>query len=91
MSPKTVKAKYKNGMLELLERVELPEGTEVTIFILSEMDAEELEDYLDVRNPSIKAQIREGYEEYKAGKTRTSSEFFAELHSELKEKFNFQK
>lgn len=93
MLARTVKAKYKNGMLDLLEKVELPEGAEVTIFILSEgdMDAVELEDYLDVRNPSIKEQIREGYEEYKAGKTRTSNEFFAELRSELKEKLNLQK
>ncbi len=87
MFAQTIKAKYKNGMLELLEEVELPEETEVTIFILSEggMDAAELEDYLDVRNPSIKEQIRKGYEEYKDGKTRTSDEFFAELRSELKE------
>ena len=93
MSARIVKAKYKNGMLELLEKLELPEGTEVTIFILSEgdMDVVELEDYLDVRNPSIKEQIREGYEEYKAGKTRTSNEFFAELRSELKENLNFPK
>lgn len=91
MSARTVKAKYKNGMLELLEKVELPEGAEVTIFILSEMDAAELEDYLDMQNPSIKRQIREGYEEYKAGNTRASDEFFAELRSELNEKLNFQK
>ena len=90
MSARTVKAKYKNGMLELLERVELPEGAEVNIFILSEMDAAELEDYLDVQNPSIKEQIKEGYEEYNTGKTRTSDEFFAELRSELKEKLNLQ-
>ncbi len=91
MSARTVKAKYKNGMFELLEKVELPEGAEVTIFILSEMDAAELEDYLDARNLSIKEQIREGYGEYKAGKTRTSDEFFAELRSELKEKINLQR
>jgi predicted DNA-binding antitoxin AbrB/MazE fold protein len=91
MSARTVKAKYKNGMLELLEKVELPEGAEVTIFILSEVDTAELEDYLDMRNPSIKKQIRDGYEEYKDGKTRTSNEFFAELRSELKENFNLQK
>ena len=31
MLAKAIKAKYKNGVLELLEKVDLPEGTEVTI------------------------------------------------------------
>lgn len=31
MLSKTVKAKYKNGVLELLERLDLPEGVEITI------------------------------------------------------------
>ena len=59
--------------------------------VLGIMDATELEDYLDVRNSSIKKQIRKGYEDYKAGKTRTSDEFFAELRSELNEKLNIPK
>lgn len=46
MTPATIKAKYINGSLQLLERVNLPEGQEVALHIesssegLSNMDAE---------------------------------------------------
>ncbi|MBI2957112.1 MAG: type II toxin-antitoxin system Phd/YefM family antitoxin [Acidobacteria bacterium] len=34
------------------------------------MDAEELEDYLEVRNPSVREHIRASHDEYLAGKAR---------------------
>lgn len=43
------------------------------------MDAEELEDYLELRNPKIRAHIRKSREEYEAGKARPAAEFLAGL------------
>ena len=39
----TVRARVKAGMLELLEKVNLPEGTEVTVTILDESSAADRE------------------------------------------------
>ncbi len=43
------------------------------------LDADELEDYLDLRDRALKAQIRQGYREYKAGKARPVEEVLAEV------------
>ena len=43
------------------------------------MDADELEDYLEVHDPKVQAQIRKSTEEYRAGKGRPAEEFLAEL------------
>lgn len=40
---RTVRARVKRGMLELLERVELPEGEEVTVTILEASSPEDRE------------------------------------------------
>jgi antitoxin (DNA-binding transcriptional repressor) of toxin-antitoxin stability system len=48
------------------------------------MDADELEDYLEVHDPKMKKQIKEGYEAYKRGETRDGREFLAELKREFK-------
>ncbi len=39
------------------------------------MDPDELEDYLDTRDPKMQRQIAKGYEEYLGGKTRPAREF----------------
>ncbi len=44
------------------------------------MDAEELEDYLELRNPKVRAQIRKSTQAYRAGKSRPAEEFLQELH-----------
>ena len=46
------------------------------------MDADELEDYLEVHDPKVQAQIRKSTEEYLAGKGRPAEEFLAEMRAE---------
>ena len=43
------------------------------------MGADELEDYLELRDPKVKAQIRKSNEEYLAGKSRPAELLLAEL------------
>lgn len=44
--------------------------------IVGIIDIDELEDYLDVKNPELKKQIAEGYEEYRAGKLNDDMDAF---------------
>ena len=46
------------------------------------MGAEELEDYLELQDPKVRANIRKSYQEYRAGKGRPFQEFLAELRAE---------
>ncbi len=46
------------------------------------MDADELEDYLELRDPKIREHIRKSNEEYLAGKSRPIEEFLAELKAD---------
>jgi hypothetical protein len=46
------------------------------------MDADELEDYLEIRDPKVQAQIRKSTDEYLAGKSRPAEELLAELRAE---------
>jgi restriction endonuclease len=48
------------------------------------MHVDDLEDYLDQHDESLKEQIRVGYEDYLAGRVRDASEFLAELRSPAK-------
>jgi hypothetical protein len=43
------------------------------------LSAEELEDYLEMQEPGLKAQIRKSYEEYRRGKGRDAAQFLVEL------------
>ncbi len=43
------------------------------------MNADEMEDYLDLRDPGLKKQIRRSQEQYRRGKTRDASTFLADL------------
>ena len=43
------------------------------------MDADELEDYLEIHNPQVQAQIARSTQAYLAGKSRPVREFLAEL------------
>ena len=45
------------------------------------MDAEELEDYLELRNPGVREQIAESNRDVKAGRTRPAAELLTELRS----------
>lgn len=50
------------------------------------LDAEELEDYLELRNPGVREHIRKSHEEFQAGKSRPMSDFLAERNSGKKER-----
>jgi hypothetical protein len=43
------------------------------------LSADELEDYLEMQEPGLKARIRQGNEEYRQGKGRDAREFVSEL------------
>ena len=45
------------------------------------MDGDELEDYLEVRDPKVQAQIARSNKDYLAGKSRPVEEFLAELRN----------
>ena len=45
------------------------------------MNAEELEDYLELKDPGLRKQIRKSYQEYRRGKTRDAGKFLKELQS----------
>ena len=47
--------------------------------IVGIMGADELEDYLEVRDPKVRGHIRKSHEEYRAGKGRPIEEFLTEL------------
>ena len=55
------------------------------------MDADELEDYLELRDPKVREQIRKSNEEYLAGKSRPFEEFLAELREEEQRKMKRRK
>jgi len=44
------------------------------------LSADELEDYLEMQEPGLKAQIRKSSEEYRRGKKRDAAALLAELH-----------
>ena len=43
------------------------------------LSADELEDYLEMQEPGLKAQIRKSSAEYRRGKTRDATAFLADL------------
>ena len=52
--------------------------------VIGIMDAGELEDYLEVRDPKVQARIRKVTAEFHAGKARPVDAFLAEMKSEGK-------
>lgn len=49
------------------------------------MGIDEFEDYLDANDPIIKKEIKESYEDYKAGRVRPARDFLEELEKESNE------
>jgi PHD/YefM family antitoxin component YafN of YafNO toxin-antitoxin module len=43
------------------------------------MDADELEDYLELKDPKVREHIRKSHEEFLAGKSRPAAKLLAEL------------
>jgi hypothetical protein len=60
-----------NGEYFILEKDGIP--------IAGILSADELEDYLEIQEPGLKAQIRKSAEGYRSGKSRSADSFLAEL------------
>lgn len=67
-------AQAKARFTEIIRRV--TEGGEYIVIerdgtpLLGILDADELEDYLDLHDEALQEQIRQGYQEYQAGRAR---------------------
>jgi len=66
-----VKRAHLNGEYFILEKDGIP--------IAGIMDADELEDYLELRDPNLKKQITESRKDYEAGRVRDAHELLNEL------------
>lgn len=60
-----------NGEFFILEK----DGIPVAVI----MNVEDLESYLELKDPALKRQIRQSYEEYRRGKAREAGKFLQEL------------
>jgi PHD/YefM family antitoxin component YafN of YafNO toxin-antitoxin module len=47
------------------------------------MDADELEDYLELQDEEVQAEIRESFRDYREGRARPATDFLAELEAEI--------
>src|SRR5438132_13332403 len=54
--------------------------------IIGIMDAEELEDYLELQDPKARRDIEKSNEDIKAGRVRPARELFGELRGERKKR-----
>lgn len=45
------------------------------------MDADELEDYLELQDPKVKRFIKQSHQDYLAGRSRSAEELLAELRT----------
>jgi hypothetical protein len=48
------------------------------------MNVEELENYLELKNPALKKQLRKSYDEYRRGKARGAGKFFRGTKSQFR-------
>jgi PHD/YefM family antitoxin component YafN of YafNO toxin-antitoxin module len=71
-----VKRAHLNGEYFILEKDGIP--------IAGIMDADELEDYLELRNPKVKKQIAESGKDLAAGRVRDARELLTEITGEGK-------
>jgi predicted transcriptional regulator len=49
--------------------------------VIDIMDTDEIEDYLDLRDPKVKAQIRQGNLDIRAGRVRPAEDLLKELRA----------
>jgi hypothetical protein len=73
-----VKARVKNGRLVLDEPTDLPEGTEVTLSITDDDDADEL---TDEERAELRAELQASVADMKAGKGIDANVVLAELRT----------
>lgn len=73
-----VKKAHLNGEYFILEKDGIP--------IAGIMDADELEDYLELRDPRVKKQIAASRKDFEAGRVRNARELLAQLKGGEKRK-----
>lgn len=73
---------------EVIKRVHLNKENFVLekdgIPVAAILDIDEFEDWLEMKDPKIKEQIRRGYKEYKKGKTIPLDKFLYKIRSKRK-------
>jgi PHD/YefM family antitoxin component YafN of YafNO toxin-antitoxin module len=69
-----VKRVHLNGEYFILEKDGIP--------IAGIMGADELEDYLELRDPKVREHIRKSHEDFAAGRSRPATELLAELRAD---------
>ena len=52
--------------------------------VIGIMDADELEDYLELRDPVVQRHIRESNEDVRAGRTRPAEQLLAEIRASIR-------
>lgn len=73
-----VRRAHKNKERFILEKDGVP--------VAGIIDVDELDDHLELHNAALKRQIKAGYKEYRAGKTRDAAAFIGELRNEAMSK-----
>ena len=77
--------KARINLEEVIKRVHLNKDSFVLekggIPVAAILDIDEFEDWLEMKDPKIKEQIRRGYEEYKKGKTVTLDKFLSKIQA----------
>jgi prevent-host-death family protein len=73
---------------EVVKRVHLDKDSFILekggIPVAAILDIDEFEDWLDTKDPELKERIRQGYEEYKKGKTVPLDEFLSQIQAKKK-------
>ena len=73
---------------EVVKRVHLDKDSFVLekggIPVAAILDIDEFEDWLETKDPGLKDQIRQGYEEYKKGKAVPLDKFLSQIQAKKK-------
>jgi len=77
--------KARINLEEVIKRVHLNKDSFVLekggIPVAAILDIDEFEDWLEMKDPKVKEQIRQGYEEYKKGKTVPLDKFLSKIRA----------
>jgi len=77
--------KARINLEEVIKRVHLNKDSFVLekggIPVAAILDIDEFEDWLEMKDPKVKEQIRQGYEEYKKGKTVPLDKFLSKIQA----------
>lgn len=77
--------KARINLEEVIKRVHLNKDSFVLekggIPVAAILDIDEFEDWLEMKDPKVKEQIRQGYEEYKKGKTVPLDKFISKIRA----------